>query len=71
MFFTFQSNKSKAISSLGLLSLAAATIPSPKGPHPDTTTTSLNCMLPSSTAWIEQANGSMKAAFHGRMDLDI
>ena len=43
---TFQSYKSSAISLTGLFCFAAATIPSPRGPQPDTTTTSLNWMLP-------------------------
>ena len=66
---TFQSNRSRPINSLGFLSLAAATIPSPKGPHPDITTTWLNCMLPSSTAWIEQDSGSAKTAFQAGINL--
>ena len=65
---TFQSKRSRATSSLGLLSRAVATMPSPRGPQPDTTTVSLNWMEPSSTAWMEQARGSMKAACHAGMD---
>ena len=42
--------------------LAAATIPSPMGPHPAITTTSLNWIFPNSTPWIEHARGSTKAA---------
>ena len=48
----------------GFLSLAAATMPSPRGPQPATTTVSLNCTDPSSTACTEHASGSMKAACH-------
>ena len=66
---TFQSNRSRAISSLGFLSLAAATIPSPRGPHPLTTTTSSNCTSPRSTAWMEHASGSINTPFQGGMDL--
>lgn len=68
-FPTFQSNRSRAISSLGFLSLAAATIPSPRGPHPLTTTTSSNCTSPRSTAWMEHASGSINTPFQGGMDL--
>ena len=45
-----------------LFRLAAATMPSPMGPHPEMTTTSLNWIFPNSTPWIEHANGSTKAA---------
>ena len=51
----------------GLLSLAAATMPSPRGPQPATTTVSLNPTDPSSTACTEQARGSMKAACQAGM----
>ena len=65
---TFQSYRSRAMSNLGFFSLAAASIPSPRGPQPDTTTTSSNSSPPSSTACMEQASGSMKAAFHAGID---
>ena len=65
----FQSNRSSAISSFGFFSLAAVTIPRPRGPHPEMTTVSENWMSPSSMAWIEQARGSTNTAFHAGMDL--
>ena len=42
---------------------AAAIMPRPSGPAPAITTVSWNSMLPRWTAWIEQASGSMKAAW--------
>ena len=46
-------------------------MPKPNGPQPETTTASSNSILPSSTACTEHANGSIKAAFQGGIDLDI
>lgn len=69
---TFQSYKSSPISNLGLNILwTAAMIPKAMEPHPDTTTISLSLICPSFVAWIEQANGSTKAAWWGGTDFDI
>lgn len=61
----FQSCISRAMRHLGDFCLAPATIPRPSGPHPDTTTISLNWMFPNSTAWREHAKGSTKQAWNG------
>lgn len=69
IIITFQSIKSKPIKHLGLFNLAAAIIPRPIGPHPDTTTVSSGWIMAKFTACIEQASGSMNVPFHGGMDL--
>ena len=64
-FNTFQLKRSNAINILGDLSLAAATIPIPRAPQPEITTTSLHCISAKLTACTEQAKGSIKAPFQG------
>ena len=51
LIYTFQSIKSTAIKHLGFFSFAPAIIDKPTGPHPETTTVSLNAILALSTPW--------------------